>query len=94
MSKTAEKSTLGLLSTHFVQLSSRKSTYPFSYTPEVVVVVVDDAKKLFTIGREQSHKFIDSRFIKGAADIIQTPISKNSLKLPRDSKVVADLISP
>ena len=68
----------------------QKINLPVQLYPEVIV---DDATKLFTIGREQYNKFVDTRFIKGSADVVNTSISKNSLKLPRNNKVVS-VVSP
>ena len=37
---------------------------------------------MFTIGGPQYSDYVNTRFIKGSADVVQTPIKKNLLKLP------------
>ena len=51
-------------------------------------IIVNDCKRLFEIGKKQYKNFVETRFILGSADVIQTPIPKNSLKLPANLKAV------
>ena len=51
-------------------------------------VVVKDSGKVFTIGSEQYSEFCLTRFTFGSHDIITSKITKNVLKLPKDSDTV------
>ena len=52
-------------------------------------VIVRDASKIFGIGTGQYDEFVCSRLVLGTSDVINTPIPRNGLKLPKDSSKVA-----
>ena len=66
------------LSSEFCMLNS---TYIF---PDAIV---EDSKKVFSVGAQQYLNFCKSRFVYGK-DTLDTKISKNLLKLPKDSDTV------
>ena len=47
--------------------------------------VVEDMAKVFTIGITQYNEYKTTRFITGEEDVINTKITKNLLKLPKDA---------
>lgn len=51
--------------------------------------IVNDAAKVFDIGLGQYDDFVHSRFVLGSSDVINTPIPRNGLKLPKDADKVA-----
>ena len=77
---------------------SRFTTNPFSAiqfqkinTPLLFPeVIVEDSKTIFVIGEAQYQEYVISRFITGSADVIQTPICRNSLKLPQNIMSIGD----
>ena len=52
--------------------------------------IVEDAKKVFDIGNQQYQEFVKTRFVLGSEDVINSPITKNNLKLLADSKSISD----
>ena len=65
-----------------MEFTKLNSSYIF---PEVVV---KDCAKVFTIGCEQYSEFCRTRFILATHHIIDSKISKNLLKLPKDTDEV------
>ena len=51
-------------------------------------VIQNDSEKVFQLGMDQYKDFQKTRFIEGTLDVIESKISKNMLKLPKDSNVV------
>ena len=47
--------------------------------------VVEDMATVFTIGITQYNEYKTTRFITGEEDVINTKITKNLLKLPKDA---------
>ena len=50
--------------------------------------IVEDAGRVFALGKEQYADFKETRFILGSADVIKTSIPRNSLKLPSSARKV------
>ena len=47
--------------------------------------VVEDMGKVFPIGISQYNEYKTTRFVSGEKDVINTKITKNLLKLPKDA---------
>ena len=87
-------------SSAFAAVLSIFQTNPYSYAEDQLKkinnssfafpeVIVRDASKIFDIGTGQYDKFVRSRFVIGSCDVINTPIPRNGLKLPKDAGKVA-----
>ena len=53
-------------------------------------IIAEDAKKAFDIGNQQYQEFVKTRFVLGSEDVINSPITKNNLKLLADAKSISD----
>ena len=51
--------------------------------------VEEDCRKIFTLGRTQYDAYVNTRFIFGSKDVVNTSIPHNYLKLPKDWESVA-----
>ena len=47
--------------------------------------VIEDMEKVFRIGVDQYKLYNETRFVKGSADVLNTSIKTNQLKLPKDA---------
>ena len=74
----------------FTTSQFQKITLPIDLYPEVIT---EDSRKLFVIGEQQYKNYVQTRFVTGSIDVISGVISRNSLKLPKDSMIVAE-VSP
>ena len=45
---------------------------------------------MFDIGNQQYHEFVKTRFVLGSEDVINSPITKNNLKLLADAKWISN----
>ena len=53
-------------------------------------IIAEDAQKVFDIGNQQYQEFVKTRFVLGSEDVINSPITKNNLKLLADAKSISD----
>ena len=62
-------------------------------TMSMSACVVEDMGKLFQIGQEQYKLYKETRFVTGVADVLDTTIKTNQLKLPKDVQKLTPLSS-
>ena len=80
---------------HCHQVFSKMSVNPFSTDKFQMLnsamvfpsIVVQDCDRLFSVGKEQYHDFVHTRFVLGSKDVIQTSLKKNNLMIMRNWKL-------
>ena len=63
-----------------------KGTRKVNSTMSMPACVVEDMAKVFDIGQVQYDTYKETRFVKGTADVLNTSIKTNKLKLPKDAE--------
>ena len=53
-------------------------------------IITEDSGNLFVIGEEQYEDIVETRFVILSLDVVKGVISRNSLKLPKDSNSIVE----